>query len=306
MEAQWRGTSNPHVLMWVLHRRQEQFERNVYAWMKATIAASESNSKSSVRSAARRFGELVEEGQPLVFSDAEQRLSIYDGGSEISILEAVDASDRTEAQSQVLRTESAENWYRPCLELRDVAGNTIVPGVVPDVPRESIYAMFDSRFAVAKCPSYRRPGSHFQLTEESRRRLGTNPSGKRSQCKEQWQTSFVEDVRSLAPELLVYVCGESCFKYSGRKKQRTCRYGFYNIYYGKAVRNVHGTQGRILPLQKHPFEMQTNCAAVSALRCNFDGRLLCVPFKTTITTIAARCQVQTAVMCVSHGAEAAE
>ena len=90
------------------------------------------------------------------------------------------------------------------------------------------------------------------------------------------------------------MCGESCFKYSGQKKQHTCRHGFYYICNlsewqlrfegvsfrrrGKALRNAlvivghakHGTQGRILPLQEHPFEVQTNYAAASALRCNFD------------------------------------
>ena len=73
----------------------------------------------------------------------------------------------------------------------------------------------------------------------------------------------------------------------------TCRYGLYYICNlsewqlrsegvsfrrrGKALRNAvfvvghakHGARGRILPLQEHPFEMQTNYAAASALRCNF-------------------------------------
>ena len=110
IEAQGRGSLHPHVLVWLvqwslsqvvrlLHGRQEHFQRNVYAWMKASIAASESICQSSVRSAPRRFGEMAEQMQPLGFSDVEQRLSMYDGGSEISIPEAVHPNDRTEAQS---------------------------------------------------------------------------------------------------------------------------------------------------------------------------------------------------------------
>ena len=37
------------------------------------------------------------------------------------------------------------------------------------------------------------------------------------------------DVRRLAAEVLLHVCGESCFKYTGAKCEHICRHGFYYI-----------------------------------------------------------------------------
>ena len=36
----------------------------------------------------------------------------------------------------------------------------------------------------------------------------------------------------------------------------------------------YGMQGRLLHIQEHPFEGQTNYAAIAALRCNFDVQVL--------------------------------
>ena len=101
-------------------------------------------------------------------------------------------------------------------------------------------------------------------------------------------------MRELASEVFVHICGESCHKYSGKKVQQIWRHGFYYICNlgdwerraegisfrrrGKALRSSifvvkntkHGMQGRLLMLQEHPFEVQTNYAGASALRCNFD------------------------------------
>ena len=66
-----------------------------------------------------------------------------------------------------------------------------------------------------------------------------------------------------------------------------CRHGFYHVvkigdWYrrrrGKPLRNAlfvvkqekFGMQGRLLLWQEHPFECQSNYAALAALRCNFD------------------------------------
>ena len=85
----------------------------------------------------------------------------------------------------------------------------------------------------------------------------------------------------------MHICGESCFKYSGNKVQQICRHGFYHVSEfaewrrrrrGKALRNTlvvveqtkYGMQGRILSLQEHPFECQSNYAGLAALRCNLD------------------------------------
>ena len=105
---------------------------------------------------------------------------------------------------------------------------------------------------------------------------------------------FAEDVRSLASEIFVHICGDSCHKYSGKKVQQICRHGFYYIVNlgdwsrrkegisfrrrGKALRDMifvvkstkHEMQGRLLMFQEQPFEVQTNYAGASALRSNFD------------------------------------
>ena len=123
IEAQGRGSLHPHILVWlvllsswqvlqILNRHQESFQKNVFAWMKACVASVESTCQASVRSLPRRFGALDEQVKPLGFNSAERRLCMYDGGSEISLLEGVPEEHRTDAQKKVLETSVKEDWCR--------------------------------------------------------------------------------------------------------------------------------------------------------------------------------------------------
>jgi hypothetical protein len=136
IEAQGRGSLHPHILVWLvllsvsevvefLHRDPEKFQRSIYAWMKASVAATESVCQSSVRSLPRRFGDLDTQVAPLGFSATEQKLSMYDGSSEISLLEAVPELERSDAQKKILEEEDPDNWCRPCFPMRDLAGNDL-------------------------------------------------------------------------------------------------------------------------------------------------------------------------------------
>ena len=88
----------------------------------------------------------------------------------------------------------------------------------------------------------------------------------------EWMAHFAADVRKLATEILIHICGDSCFKYSGAKMTQICRHGFYHVVSiedyqrrrkGKALRNAvfvvrqtkHGMKGRLLLFQEHPFEL---------------------------------------------------
>ena len=77
--------------------------------MKATVAAVESTSQSSVRSLPRRFGDLETQVAPLGFSATERKLCMFDGGSELNLLEAVPVHERTDAQTQALKTHYKED-----------------------------------------------------------------------------------------------------------------------------------------------------------------------------------------------------
>ena len=111
---------------------------------------------------------------------------------------------------------------------------------------------------VSGCPSYRRIGA---LTE--------HPT--ETEQDKTWTRLFGEDVRKLATEVLLHICGESCWKHSGGKAVQMCRHGFYYIVQledwrrrrrGKALRNSlfvikqtdYGMQGRVMQFQEHPFE----------------------------------------------------
>ena len=115
----------------------------------------------------------------------------------------------------------------------------------------------------------------------------TAPLLPRSPSAEVWEKLFQADVRRLASEILVHICGESCYKYTGAKCEHICRHGFYYIVAladfrrrrrGKPLRNAlfvvketkYGMQGRVLSFQEHPFECQSNYGGLATLRCNFD------------------------------------
>ena len=93
----------------------------------------------------------------------------------------------------------------------------------------------------------------------------------------------------MAQEILVHICGESCYKYSGPRVEHICRHGFYYIVSladfrrrrrGKPLRNglfvikqsKFGMEGRVMLFQEHPFECQSNYAGIGAIRCNFDAQ----------------------------------
>ena len=44
-----------------------------------------------------------------------------------------------------------------------------------------------------------------------------------------WRKMFSADVHELVQEVLIHICGDSCFKYSGKNVERICRHGFYYI-----------------------------------------------------------------------------
>ena len=113
------------------------------------------------------------------------------------------------------------------------------------------------------------------------------PSASHKFAARSWEEHFAADVSSLAREILVHMCGESCFKYSGSKMTQICRHGFYYVVAledwhrrrrGKPLRNAFcivqqskfGMQGRLLQFQEHPFECQSNYGALAAFRSNFD------------------------------------
>jgi len=326
IEAQGRGSLHPHILVWlvllsvfdvvqILAREPEHFQRNVFDWMKASVSAAESICQSSVRSLPRRFGDVHGEATPLGFSATEQRLSGYDGGSEYELLEAVPEAKRTEKQCESLAALDKDLYCRPCLPLRNPSGQLLSPVATVGAPRTSVYDKSISHFAVGACPKYRRHGTlqrnvsgtttsggatdRVDTAETATNGLtgGAEEAGPATDETERWQSSFAADVRQLAQEIFVHICGDSCHKYSGKKVEQICRHGFYHIIHlsesgqrtsktdgltfrrrGKALRNAvfvvqssnHCMQGRLLMLQEHPFEVQTNYAGSAALRCNFD------------------------------------
>ena len=308
IEAQGRGSLHPHVLVWlvllsisevveILHRDREQFQRNIHAWMAASVAAAEAICQSSVRSLPRHFGNLDTQLQPLGFSETERKLSEYDGGSELDKLEAIPEGERSDAQREVLEAEDRDAWCRPCFPLRDVSGNVLLTEGGASRPRESVYGKTLSEFAVGQYPAYRRRGPLKPSSELARSRTTPCADCEKANPDEdasRWESAFAKDVRELAQEIYVHICGESCHKYSGQKVEQICRHGFYYIVNlgewarrkegisfrrrGKRLRDgifvvkstAHGMQGRLLMIQEHPFEVQTNYAASASLRCNFD------------------------------------
>ena len=135
-----------------------------------------------------------------------------------------------------------------------------------------------NEFAVSRCPSYRRLPAFRQVVEATTSSVGAHTPGRAAPAgdgdAELWQRLMGRDVRDLAAEILVHMCGESCFKYSGSTKKHICRHGLYHAIgledwmrrrRGKALRNAlfivqadeYGMRGRILQLQEHPFECQS-------------------------------------------------
>ena len=117
----------------------------------------------------------------------------------------------------------------------------MIPGA-DEAPRESVYRKRLDDFAVSGCPNYRRLGSLHHAhraelplasstacpdTELEAERQALGGSGIAS--ADVWERLLGEDVRTLAREILVHICGDKCYKYTGAKMEHICRHGFYYI-----------------------------------------------------------------------------
>jgi hypothetical protein len=262
----------------------------------------ESNCQSSVQALPRQFGDLDQRLAPLPFSKTERSITRFDGGSEIDMLreEASQGTGLTPQQQHFLDTESEEVWKRPKLSLVDARGEELPEQPVAEPLRRSVYGKRLDEFAVSRCPSYRRHGALHPPCQEN---VGSAPStgclekdasdGSATQkpneamCAAEWEKLFSEDILELAREILVHICGESCYKYSGARVQHICRHGYYYVVSladyrrrrkGKPLRNVlfvikqtkFGMEGRVMLFQEHPFECQSNYAGIGSVRCNLD------------------------------------
>ena len=265
----------------MLQRDPGALQTRLATWMKQCVSSMQSTCQSSVMRAPQRFGHLDQVAEPLPFSKTERSLTRYDGGSEIDAMRddlQRDGVEPTEEQSRLFE-DAAEKaaWSRPDLPLK--AKSVTQSSAAGDgKPKPgSTYSKVVSEFAVFTCPDHRRRGALH--------RRGDLSTGEQS--PHSWEQAFTEDVRSLAEEILVHVCGESCFKYSGVKVQKICRHGYYYIIslpgwqrrrQGKPLRNAvvvvgqseHGMTGRLLLFQEHPFECLTNYAGLDCMRCNLD------------------------------------
>ena len=296
IEAQGRGSLHPHVLVWLvtmaqtmlvnfLRRDPSSMRPRLAVWMKQVVRSVQSTCQASVRRAPQRFGRDDEVLAHLPFSKTEQALSRYDGGSEVDAMMqdlGADAPDPT-----TITDEVKSQWSRPHLTLRDKQGVEL-DAAAPPPPPQSVFSRPINKFAVGRCPVYRR---HKCLTcvehEEPMPALASSSDA--TDAASVWEKLFCGDVRDLANEILVHVCSDSCFKYSGTKVERICRHGFYYIVNlqewewkrrrrGKPLRNgifvvkqqKHGMQGRLLLFQEHPYECVSNYAAAASMRCNFD------------------------------------
>ena len=313
IEAQGRGSLHPHILVWlicmlqqellrILAREPNVFKQRVAEWMKATVLAVQSTCQSSVKALPRQFGNVEGRQQDLPFSRVERKVTEYDGGSEHDALRAAASRGMTlsEEQEAELATGDPDSWLRPSIPIRDKAG-MLVAGNAPEAPRESVYSKRLNEFAASACPSFRRLGTVGLAPGPADAAAGSDadldadatpaaPSGVEIHGldADAWELQFGEDVRRLASEILIHICGDSCYKYSGSKMTQICRHGFYYVVVvasgnglrrrGKALRNAlfimrenkFSMQGRLLLFQEHPFECQSNYGALDALRCNFD------------------------------------
>ena len=74
--------------------------------------------------------------------------------------------------------------------------------------RESIYGKRISEFAVGACPDFRRHGTLFEnRTPEMVATTSSDQPTSALEDAEQWRNFFAADVRSLAAEIFVHICG---------------------------------------------------------------------------------------------------
>ena len=97
-----------------------------------------------------------------------------------------------------------------------------------DSIRQPVYGETIGEFAVGRTPAFRRHGSLTEGPPIAPDRLsGRSDVAPAVEDASRWQRSFAADVRSLATELFVHICGDSCYKYSPDKAHQICRHGFY-------------------------------------------------------------------------------
>ena len=105
----------------ILGREPGLFRQRVAQWMKATVAAIESTTQSSVKALPRRFGDATKQLPSLPFTKTEQSLTRFDGASELDTLREEVASGSTLSKNQqyLLDHGDPDAWRRPSLPLRD-------------------------------------------------------------------------------------------------------------------------------------------------------------------------------------------
>ena len=84
--------------------------------------------------------------------------------------------------------------------------------VAPAAVRCSVYSKRLSEFAVSRCPSYRRLPAFRQVVEAMTSSVDAHTPGRAVPAgdddAETWQRLMGRDVRDLAAEILVHMCGE--------------------------------------------------------------------------------------------------
>ena len=245
IEAQGRGSLHPHILVWLvamsswlvlgtLRRDPDNFKRNVVVWMKECVAAVEATCQSSTQSTLRRFNNPGGRTTPLPFTQVERRNTLFDGGSELDAMRAEHAkgAEVTREQQEFLESEEDAQWLRPSLPVRDASGEE-VPANATEAPRVSVYGKRLCEFAVSRLPKYRRLGSlsirplPSECRDEEVDGQTADVSAALGPDADEWERAFADDVRSLGKEVLLHICGESCYKYSGSKVEQICRHGFF-------------------------------------------------------------------------------
>jgi hypothetical protein len=171
---------------------------------------------------------------PLPFSKTERGITRFDGGSEVEVLreEVARGSELTPAQQAFLENEDEGAWKRPRLALRGAGGKELPEKETAATARPSVYGKRLDEFAVSKFPSYRRHGV-LQPTDNERvddallmgcpdsdaSHNGADHSASHPMSADVWEKLFADDVLQLAQEILVHICGDSCYKYSGARMQ---------------------------------------------------------------------------------------
>jgi hypothetical protein len=256
-------------VLFLLERCPGELQRRLREFMRRAVASSETLVQASAQASPRLFGHADKEAPEVPLSTAARNLSKYDGGTDLDLLREL--PERSEKQETVLQSSTDDLWRRPKL----------AEEIVPEAVRQrSIYATALNELSVAKRPSYRHRGplrqQQFRLEEEL--------------SAEEWEEHFYKDLYSLIPPLLKHICTDSCYKYSDSSKKawKICRHGFYYMVVltedckcrrkGKSLRNIllvikqnsFGMQGRIMPFQQTPFEVQSNYGGIVTGRNNLD------------------------------------